>query len=272
MEVWDAVRVEKILEGGASHPLLIDCELSNPERVIRRQYVLKAMGMPEIFDTNLFNELFGNLLARKLQILTPEPVLIRLSKEFVDIAATSMSNHPSLANRNISLHEGIGVGCKYFPKFKTVLEEVRLSEMELMSALRIYVYDMLVQNPDRTFKNGGKPNCSQIGNDLVAYDFEKCFSFASLILYNVPSWEVTKHGIYPNHIFYIRLKEAMKSGKVDLEPIMSDLRELNITELMKVKDKLPEKWRFYVPKIESHLNDVIKNLSDFEMELYRSLA
>ncbi len=41
---------------------------------------------------------------------------------------------------------------------------------------------------------------------------------------------------------------------------------------MKVKEELPERWRFYAPKIESHLNDVIENISKFEKELTRSLT
>ena len=272
MEVWKALRVEKILDGGATHPLLIDCELANSEGVFRRQFVLKAMGLPEIIETNLFNELFGNLVARKLQIMTPEPVLVSLSKEFVEIAYTSMANHSSLSNRNIKLNEGLGVGCEYFPKFKTVLEDSPLSESQLLSAARIYACDMLVQNPDRTFQDGGKPNCSQSGGNLIAYDFEKCFSFVSLILYHVPSWEVKRHGIYAKHIFYRLLKEAMKSGKVNFEPIIQDLSALNVKELMQVKEELPERWRFYAPKIESHLNEVIQNISTFEVELIRSLA
>ncbi len=47
---------------------------------------------------------------------------------------------------------------------------------------------------------------------------------------------------------------------------------MKVEELMKTKVELPERWRFYVPKIETHLNEVIQNISNFEKELIRSLT
>ncbi len=59
----------------------------------------------------------------------------------------------------------------------------------MLQAMRIYVYDMLTQNPDRTFHSGGKPNCSQFETGLIAYDFELSFSLVRLILPNAPACE-----------------------------------------------------------------------------------
>ena len=59
---------------------------------------------------------------------------------------------------------------------------------------------------------------------------------------------------------------------MNIESIMDELRTLSVGELMKVEEELHERWRFYAPKIESHLNDVIQNISNFEKELTRSLT
>ena len=130
----------------------------------------------------------------------------------------------------------------------------------------------LTQNPDRTFKGGGKPNCSQFGTGLIAYDFELSFSFVRLFALNASAWEVCSNGFYNKHIFHSQLKEGLKYGKVSFESVIDDLRILDIEKLMKVKDILPAGWLIYALKIESHLQNVIQNLPSFEKELIRSLA
>ena len=79
MEVWEARRIDKILDAGRTHPLVVECVGPQPESTNRRSFIVKALALPEIKEASLGFELIGNLLARQLGVDTPEPVLVRLS-------------------------------------------------------------------------------------------------------------------------------------------------------------------------------------------------
>src|SRR5690349_10893886 len=111
--IWQADYFERVLSG-RTRPLVLGCspeltasESSGPDpQQEQRIAVVKAMGLPEVNQWNLFNELCGNRLARKLGIETPEPLLINISQEFVDALS-------SLFNIEYKPHAGLAVGCEY---------------------------------------------------------------------------------------------------------------------------------------------------------------
>ncbi|MBL8204873.1 MAG: hypothetical protein JNM09_11640 [Blastocatellia bacterium] len=86
----EALRFERFLRSGRTCPMVIECEqsvpedqdtleTSNNETVLPQLMVVKALGLPEIEERNLFCEFVGNLLARELGLFTPPPALITIS-------------------------------------------------------------------------------------------------------------------------------------------------------------------------------------------------
>jgi hypothetical protein len=81
---WNAERLEHVLTSGRTRPLVISCARVTPAAIDEaeelledssdhKRFVVKALGHPEITEQNLFSELFGNLLARELDVATPRP-------------------------------------------------------------------------------------------------------------------------------------------------------------------------------------------------------
>ena len=67
VEVWTAEWLEQDVGAGRTHPLTVMCSRASPEGSRqRRLMIVKAMGLPEIIESQLFNEVFRNLLAQEL--------------------------------------------------------------------------------------------------------------------------------------------------------------------------------------------------------------
>lgn len=263
LEILDARRLEKIFKSGRTHPLVIDCEKQiqgqKSGSASLHLMVVKARGLPEVSEQSLFCELFGNLLARELGISTPNPALIRLSPNFVDQA------NQVLASDHIQIQVGIGVGCEYFPQFYPITENGNMKPEEVEQATRIYAYDLLVQNPDR---RQDKPNCANHKGQIVAYDFELCFTFLmALIGVKTSPWEITKHGICLKHFF----RTALRAKEVSWAPFLGALQALHKSRLDVIIGELPEGWKQWGLAVQRHIEQVIINIREFEFELQRSL-
>lgn len=138
MEVWEARRIDKILDAGRTYPLVVECIGPQPENTERRSFIVKALALPEIKETSLGFELVGNLLARRLGVDTSRPVLIRLSREFVEASRIVLEGHPDLASKGAKLLPGYGAGCEFLsPGFSTIVRDTSLTENELPQAARL---------------------------------------------------------------------------------------------------------------------------------------
>jgi hypothetical protein len=270
LNTWEAKRLVQVITFGRTRPMVIECtrstELSDEsteetsnDSVESQRLVVKANGLPEITDAHLFCEAFGNLLARELHVDTPQPALVNLSEEFVYATNLSLKEH------EISLHEGLAVGCEYFHGgFTSVIPGMPLMPEETAQAAQIYGFDLLVQNPDR---RPDKPNCAHLGNRLIAYDFELCFSFIYLIGMQNP-WAVSQHGLGTRHLFNSILRNRPHSWK----KLINALNDLSDERLNSLSVALPNNWKVWLPKVQSHLQAVKTNLPEFEHELQRSLS
>lgn len=272
LHTWKAQRLEKILTNGRTKPLVIECEYVSsqafgdnneqaPKPSERRLFVVKSPGHPDVTDQGLFSELFGNLLGRQLGLKTPEPALITLSQAFVE------ATKPSVVSNNINLSPGQGVGCEYLARGLTsVVPWVDLPNTQMQQAVILYAFDLLVQNPDR---RPDKVNCAIHSGDLIAFDFELCFSFLYLLLgKQFDSWEVSKHRIAPQHLFYPILR---KNQHIDWKPFIERLQALTEHHFDQLAQVLVPNWQDFAERVRTHVFEVILHAPQFEMELQRSL-
>lgn len=140
-----------------------------------------------------------------------------------------------------------------------------LSQEEVEQATLIYGFDLLVQNPDRRWD---RPNCALLAGSLIAFDFERCFSFLLPIIGGLASpWEVSRHGIAANHLFHSVLKARAPSWT----PLIDRLRALPVERLDQLASALPGAWQSEAARVREHVTEVIMNLHEFELELQRSL-
>lgn len=195
---WQAESFRTILENGRTKPLVVECSrigdsLLEPEldgtTPPRREFVVKALGNPEVTESLVTKELLGNMLARAYGLETPEPAIVIISEAFAG------ATNPVLARYGFQIKPGIAAGCAYIRGgFSSPAVGAIPSEEELAAMALLYGFDMASQNPDRL---PIRPNCAMKGSKLVAFDFDQCFSFLYLILTSGEPWEVSKHGRQP---------------------------------------------------------------------------
>lgn len=258
LEVWEARRLDRVLTSGRTKPVVLECVLSSPQESLLRLMVVKAMGPPEVTETGLMCEMFGNLLARELGVQSPECALVNISPQMADVLRPRL--HPS------GFTAGFGVGSEFMRAgLATVTPDMTLLPEEQAQAARLYAFDLLVQNPDRRV---GNPNCAFIGKDIFAFDFEMCFSFIHLLFAQANAWEVSKHDIAGNHIFHGALHKHM----VNWKPFVQDVSRLTEERLRQMTTRLPSEWQAKTAGIRAHLLAVAAHPREFEVELQRSIA
>jgi hypothetical protein len=257
---------------GRTRPLVIECSRVHTPNLDEEPqattdlkesnlFVVKAFGLSrEITNFGLFSEVFGNQLARRLGIDTPVPCLVHLSLSFVKAV------NLVLKREGLSLESGIGSGCEYFSQGYSNVPTASLSSDELDQATRIYGFDLLVQNPDRTAL---RPNCATRSGKFKVYDFETAFSFVWSIGVQHRPWEVSKHGLGPQHLLYSEL--ARKKRELDWKPFIASVAGITEDVIDDMIEGMPQDWLEHASKVRAHLLVVVKNAHRLELELQRSL-
>lgn len=257
LQTWNALRVEHVKQSGRTRPLIIECAGDDGER---QTLIVKARGLPEVDNLGLYCELSGNLMARELGLDTPQPSLVIISQEFVTNA------NSFLRSSNLKLEVGLAVGAEYFSKdFSAISAFSPLANEQIESAVRIYSFDLLVQNPDRLRTN---PNCALSDKRLIAFDFNLAFSFLLPILgQKVESWEFSKlHAIRQNHLFFNQLRRRT----VDWQPFIKSVNSLTKERIIEICEAVPTIWGSHTNRICEHLLSAAEKHQELEFELQKS--
>jgi len=266
---WNAVGFREIMLGGRTKPLVIECQrvmsptLSTdaPSLPERREFLVKALGNPEVDNALIIKELLGNILARAYGLTTPEPALIYISEPFTNAVNPILRRN----GHQFQIAPGPAAGCEYFRGgFHPPTSSMSKEEVAPLAAL--YGFDLVFQNPDRMPE---RPNCGMLGKKLVAFDFDQCFSFLYLIGSFGEPWEVSKHGIGPKHIAFTKLKNSREP--VLWEDNVNAVFRLSNDVLESLTSWIPDDWGSNSKKIQDHLAGIREHLGKFELELHRSI-
>lgn len=259
LATYDATRFVKVLESGRTRPVLLECELADDNGVSVGSFVVKAADLPEVEEYGLFAETLGYLVAAELDIETPTPVLCRLSDEFV--AAVN----PVLRSHGLSLQTGIGFGSEHLGTgLVSASAEKHLDAEQTAAALKIFCYDLLIQNLDRTERN---PNCLIKNGRIIAFDFNVAFSFLLLIGHADEPWEVSKHLSENRHLFY----RALKGKSHDFKPFINRVASLSQERIDEILKAIPFGNGRWNDRIREHFRSIVENAAKLEIEFARSL-
>jgi hypothetical protein len=171
----------------------------------------------------------------------------------------------SLQRQGLKVDPGLAVGTTFLRPLHQVTETGTLPEDAASDVPRLYGVALVMQNPDRRASN---PNCALYEEKLLAYDFELAFSFLMAVGNAFEAWEVSKHGLSAQHIFYPRLRKQ----RPDWSPLLASLRELTAERLDELIGCLPADWQGDVQRIRTHLISLLGCLDDLEQELQESVA
>lgn len=261
---YDAEGFEAVLPNGRTHPLIIKCRAIGANHPAESK-VVKALGLPEVFaPRQLVAEVVGNAVARRMGVLTPEPCVV-----FIDEPVARAIN---LNLRALGLaHEvrpGPSAGCELLrPPPAPYAHGQGLTPEGRVQAVRMYLFDLLSQNPDRTRH---PVNCGLTKEGLLAFDFELCFSHLFLPLIGVPSappWEPSQTFPAGKHLFY----SVAKAFPPDIESTVETIRRQTVEWWEDLLYAIPSEWRADADKIGATLREIVDHAEEFAKDAVRSL-
>ena len=206
----------KTLESGTNKPVLCRAvdEDGNKEDV-----VIKLIAGERMNESAFLKEFVGSKLADKLGLNTPEPFIALVSQDFID------SQEGEIHHNSLNASRGKNYSTKYIQGLETIGQFDKLHKKQTSDALKIFAFDLAIQNPDRT-KVYGKPNLFTTGTDLWVLDHEIAFSFL-VPLIGRPStnpWQIHANDMQmvENHVLYDKLKPKKLDFAV-LEGFLDDI-------------------------------------------------
>jgi hypothetical protein len=253
-----AVQFTRFMTSGRTSPALCGCEDASGEA--SGEYVVKLRGA--VRETGLLNELVGAELAAHFGLSAPDPALIVLEPELVQLIA---STEPSKADI-IKASAGLNFGTQALIGFSTWPVDKQIPEAMRGTAVEIFAFDALIQNPDRRHSN---PNLLTKGDAMMIFDHEIAFSFLLDLFPSPTPWNLDRQGYLIDHVFYRRLR----SQPTGLERFMAKLGGLSDAVLGEIFADVPQEWNNENgPKIMQHLCAVREHADEFAEQIRRFLA
>jgi len=254
-----ATTYERTFSSGRTKPGVFLCEadgFDTPCEVVVKLRAGLSQGV-----TGMASELLAALLARQLDIPTPEPMLVEIDPALADgLADTEL-------RQRIGGSAGLNFGCRLLTGGYETWPVGRAIPLSLrQAALELFAFDVLVQNPDRRRE---KPNLLWKGDELYAIDHEAAFSFVYDILGGTDPFDVSSLPFLNGHVFFAQLR-----GKEhDLERFAGALDTVTDTRIQKMVEGLPPEWQG--PRTEmmaEHVRAVAGDVDRFSEQIRRVLA
>jgi len=254
----DAITVDKMLRGRTG-PLLMQCAPISSDELT--SYVVKLYGDVELEHRALARELFGALLGQVLGLTVPAMAVINVHEGLRE------GINDSVVKEKIRRSPGFNFGSKQvagLPIFRY------LQESQLQRGAEVFAFDMLIQNPDR---RKGNPNMFQGSEDLVLFDHEMAFSYASPVMMvgGVPKPGVLERRdpVIKNHVLY----NSLKGKSVRFDAFTARLQDLSGDVMDAIVDRLPKEWHTEeLDSIRSYLLQVRDAAPRFKRSLQEVLA
>jgi hypothetical protein len=253
-----AIQFERFMTSGRTSPAMFGCE--DQTGTLVGEYVVKLRGA--VGESGSLNELFAAMLAAHFGLPMPDPALVALDPALVDLVA---GIQPSQAPR-IRGSVGLNFGTKALSGVSTWPVDKSIPEAMWHTAVDIFAFDALVQNPDRRFNN---PNLFTRGDDLLIFDHETAFSFLLDLFPSRTPWNLDDQQYLVEHVFYRRLK----SKPIDLTRFAASLSGLSDALIAGIVADVPPEWNNdNVPMIVRHLCSVRDNAGQFAEAVRRMLV
>lgn len=214
---------------GRTGPLFLTCEAPDGSVV---EVVTKFSGGCDQGNVNLAREVIGACLAGDLGLPLPEPFLVDVPAEW---AATIPDTNERI---KVERSSTVAFGSRAMTgQFSVWTPGNTISDIMLPTATGIFVFDGIIQNPDRRTDN---PNCLVRGDALRIFDHELAFSHG-LVLGWKPPWAIgglKSMETNGNHIF----RAGLKGRTIDLVPIRDAWASLSDARIAEYVEALPVEW------------------------------
>ncbi len=258
-----ALAAFEVLETGTTEPMAI--RGVDREAGTVGHYVVKYINSNRMSVKSSCRELLGAWMANEMDIKVVEPVIVHISKDFVDTISGQRGYQAALKS------VGINFGSLYeegYIQFEN--SHFELSDELKTQAQEIFMFDMFIANADR---GAGKPNVLSNGKEFIIFDHELAFSFVDLLPFmrNNTPWIFgpSEKEMYEKHYLYPFLRKQ----EIDFTPHVEKLASINNLFWEKVFSCAPAEWQSdELNEIKSYLDLIIDNREEFAQQLTKILA
>ncbi len=255
-----ALEPREILTSGTTNPQLITgvCTTTGNQS----EYVVKFIKAQRMSAEASCRELLAALIARELDFNVPEPAIIQITPEFVELMKGKDNFTP--ASNSI----GHNFGNEYKTGYSSIGVNQVLDVTLTNKLVDLFALDMLISNADRRVE---KPNFLSNGNDILVFDHELAFGFAVELFKNPNPWLISDQDMVwvKDNFCYHRLK----GREIDFSNFANRLQVLNSAFWDKFETIAPNEWLTdQWIAIKNYLNSLIERSDIFAGELKRILS
>ena len=228
------------------------------------EFVVKLRGGMEFGTGALLCELYASMLGAYFGISCPRPAIVLIEEDLAEAIASHLIDDER-GRRIMQKSVGLNFGSQFLTNLSPWPVDKQIPGALEEAAYKVFAFDALIQNPDRTFQN---PNLGTRGDDLFIYDHECAFSFLVNPLPSDKPWLLNSETYLERHVFAKLLRQIPFPS--DLTQCLADLSEEMIKNF---SEQIPTEWHSsHLEKIESHLKLMQEHTTEFADEVIRRLA
>ena len=246
----------KPLRHGRTCPCLMLCENNDGELI---ETVVKLFSGKESTRQGLACEMIASLLARDLDLTTPEPFVVKIESNFhegiPDIELAERFRNSAGANFGSRY---LGAGYITWP------QERSIPSFLIQDATDIFCFDMIIQNPDR---RKDKPNLLRKGEELVIFDHEMAFSFLYSFAPDEYPWDGKGMGYAKDHVFYA----GLKGHHAPMERMQGALEAIDDHRVGTYGDAIPGEWRIEDGNAANRIQEYLKQARNNSGRLFQKI-
>lgn len=244
IEQLEAEEFHGFQTSGNTRPARMTCRRADGSRV---DVFGKFSGGVRDHHAGLCAELICSLFARSINLATPSPFLLNLSKDFI-------SSVPVEAQDLLSRSAGINFASEALATgYGTVPPEPRIPVALRRCAAEVFAFDIFIQNYDRKADN---PNLLWDRTNIYLIDHERALHTVQNreIAPSIAGLELDR---FYDHVFY----SALSPSDCSLERLSVRLGALNSRTLDGWFDAIPEGWRNPLPlqRVREHIEWLIES-------------
>lgn len=258
LDLVTAVRFDRRMGSGKTKPVLLACVAPDGNEV---EVVAKVSAGCERGVGGLVAEAIAAMLAADLDLPAPEPFLVQLEREFIEIWSDAEVRR--LAEKSVT----VGFGSKKLPNgFTTWPMDKTIPPHLRGTAAEILAFDALIFNDDRRPNN---PNCLCDGANFAILDHELTFLTEGIIGRRFP-WEPgsLEHFKRPrSHLF----SDDLRGRAINLDRLAGAWEGITDTRLAEFGAALPPEWAAdagvakkalgYIAKVRDNIQSAMAEIS-----------
>lgn len=253
LDLVTATRFVKPMTSGRTGPLLLECERPDGTAL---EIVTKCSAGPMEGVKNLAIEAIAAMLAADLELPVPEPFLVELTPEFIELVGTECAKEAALMRNSHSL----AFGSKRLPNgFVTWVQGQTVPPELCAEAAEIFTFDAIIVNADRRPEN---PNCLFDGTGLAIFDHELTLNSDQVLFWKAP-WERDGFANYASPDRHIFAKPNLTACPASLDRFVQAWDGLPERRFEEYFQALPADWVSgpdFAPKVVTYLLQAKQNI------------